>query len=269
MKTAGRVIAIIASVLALLCTYLSFQIGFKWAKFGEFAPPEDPDTYAAIMAEPLDSADIFFLAPAALCLVGTGLGAAGAVLIQRRRRLSGGLFVASAVLCIFTLVGVLASLLFIAGAILAFISAGRQPVTTQPANASFRPRAIAAISITACTFAIIASLLVLFWGIFQISTYHPDETDAFFGLYRSLYTFGVYSLISGILGTTGAALGIVGMNFEKKKRRRAGIFIIIAAVFCVGLFVCILTVLLLLGALNMLWPEKKKQALDIGINQTL
>ena len=258
MKTTGRVIAIIASVLALLCTYLSFQMGFKWAKFGEFAPPEDPDAYAAIMAEPLDSADIFFLAPAALCLVGAGLGVAGAVLIQRRRRLSGGLFVASAVLCIFTIVGILPSILFIVGAVLAFISAGRQPITAQPANASSRPRAVAAISITACTFAIIVSLLILFFGIFRISTYHPDDTNIFYGLYPSLYALGIYSLISGILGTTGAVLGIAGMNFGKKKRLWSGIFIIVAAIFCVRLFACILTALLLLGALYMMWPEKKK-----------
>ncbi len=255
MRTAGLVISIIAVLLALFCAYLSFQIGFSWAKFGEFAPV-DQEAYEAQMAKPLETGDVFFLVPSALCTIGAGLGIAGSVLLRRKARLSGALFVASAVLCIFTIVGVISTVLFIVCGVLAFISAGRQPGIPQSANAHSRPAAVAVISVTTCTFAIIASLLALFLGLFQVSTYHPDKGLS--DLYPSQLSMGVYLLICGILGTTGGILGIAGLSLGRKKRLRLGIAMVAAAVFCIPWFACVLTALLVLGSLYMLWPEKKQ-----------
>ena len=194
MKTTGRVIAIIASVLALLCAFLGLRMGFLIAHFGEFTPA-DPEVRAAKLAEPLTTYDIIFFVPGALGAIGAAFGVAGTAVARRRKRLAGGLFAVAAVLCIFTIIGIIATLLFIVCAVMAFHASSRPPHAVQPVPIPHRPAAVLTLSLCACILALIVSLVYICLGSFQAITYHSAQTaPAAQHLYRSLYHAGLYAL---------------------------------------------------------------------------
>lgn len=252
MNTRIRVLAVMGTVLALFSAYLSFQMGFHFAKFGEFAPPQDPEAYAAIMAEPISPSDIWLLAPAFLCAAGGILGLIAAVIVGKSSRSVSVMFIISSVICIFTVFGITATILFIIAAVFSFFP------KTQPGDAISEKRSPAGPRKPAVTLGVIGIVLSLSVSLISafISGYvlipndHVIHTrpfsfsDALDMMYLSQFVFG-------ILGFVGGVLGISSCVALRNNAKKAGILMIFAAVLCIEVCYFIPTILFAISAVFM------------------
>jgi hypothetical protein len=118
MKTAVRVLVLIASVLALLLGMLCFLFGSLIANLSDALPVEP----ATPSNEPPRPCPVYLLVPAILSAAGFGSGIAAFVLLRKRAALAGGLAVAAAIFSAFTIIGIIATVLFLTGAIMTLIS---------------------------------------------------------------------------------------------------------------------------------------------------
>ncbi len=245
MRISVRILGILAVFLALFCALVSHGIGLSWAKFGELIP-RDPELYAELNTKPLDPHEVWYLVPAGLAVLGAAAGIAGVVLI-RRGALAGAMFMASALLCIPSIVGIIPALLLIACAVLAFMLATRQSETVSI------PRPITAISLSAAILALIASVFCAFLGVAGTRSLSLWESEIHFCYF-----------VGGTAGMTGSITAIWGAF--GRKRRTCGICAATTAVLCIGLFTPVLTALLAGAALASLWRERP--AADIALTNT-
>lgn len=111
---------IAGSVLAVVNTVTCFVIGSSYAHLGEFIP-QDPGLYARLMAKPLEPQYLIFLVPALISLIAAAAGVAGVLLLSVFKRCvpAGVLMIIGGALILLTVLGVAASILFIAGGRLA------------------------------------------------------------------------------------------------------------------------------------------------------
>ena len=247
-----RGLAVIGAVLALFSACLSFQIGFQFTKFGEFAPPEDPEAYAAIMAEPISSTDIWLLIPASLCAAGGILGLIAAAIAGKSPRSAGLMLIISSVICVFTAFGITASILFILGAIFSFFpKAPPDAANLEAPGPTGAQKAAAALCVIGTTLSVSISLIsavlgayVLFPNDSVIYSLPPDNSNMINAFYLSW-------LIFGILGFIGGILGVFSCFSIQKSAKKAGILMIFAAVLCIGICYLIPTILLAISAVLM------------------
>jgi hypothetical protein len=152
MRTASLVLGIIGGVLAIIFAVISFFIGtaanvaldeLEDINISDIDGMEDLDDFQILIEdenvhidgsvdldEPLQFAGRFagsfvgalFWIPAILSLIGGVLGIVGAALTRKKNVIAGVLMIIAAVLCLFTVVGFISTILFVLGGIFALIN---------------------------------------------------------------------------------------------------------------------------------------------------
>jgi|GEM_PF-947498 len=257
MQKASKTFALIAGIVTLVLSILFIIISLY--EINNILDNEPNMQYISIA-----TGTFRILIPSIITSIAGVLGVIAALIVKKQHTAAGVLLIIGAVLCVlsilylFNIIFILPIVLFVCGSIFAFKRerSDISPEPNMPAPPPNERKPGKVLGIIAGSFAFLVSILILVLNIGTIAADPQGFENS--NLSKALAVFllmvpAIVNLLVGILGLTAALI-------MKKRHTAAGVMMIIAAFICMfGFFNVISMVLLVIGSVFAIKPERPAQ----------
>lgn len=259
MRKASKTFALIAGILTLVLSILVISISLY--EINNILGDEPPLQNISIA-----TGTIRILIPSIITSIAGVLGVIAALIVKKQNTAAGVLLIIGAVLCVlsilylFNILFIIPIVLFICGSVFALkrvqpVKISPQPNMPVPPLHERKPGKV--LGVIAGSFALLISILIFISNISNVAA-NPQAFENS-NLSKALNVFllmipAIVNLFVGILGLTAAKI-------MKKRHTAAGVMMIVGAFICVfGFFNVISMVLLVIGSVFAIKPERPAQA---------